>query len=735
MTKRPARFISSILAVLVVLCSLALAQSSNTKDKETQKLWDELMHYALLGKFDLAKGYGQKLIESKPDPVTVLNLAEDARYTNTYTDLTLMQQDTPLTDIAKGISALVEEGRFIVRTDYERIANEIKRLSGTTRGRMLATNRLIDSGEWAVPQLLEAVRDPDRSEEIFVIRDVLPKLGKNAVNPLVVALQQSKDENVQRVALYALGKIGYEGAVPFVKQVVENNPKDSALQKEALQALRQIESGNMGMNPNAPASLLFERLAEQYYNNTDSLRVAQNTSTANVWFWRHKGGLYKEMVERDSFDELMTMRCCEMSIDIDSSRTSAISLWLSAFFRLEANGHPQPEYFGQAHADASTYALTTGPEYLHRVLKRALDNNNRKVALAAIKSLRRNAGQASLLFDLDNTKPLMESMKFADREVRFCAALAIGGISPKQDFENSQIVSAILTEALSQKGQQFALVADDNDQSRNKTAGDLKTAGYAEVSASGDFSRAVKQATELPSFDLIVLNFNVKTPDVKTILEMANDDYRLKYCPTIIIVNDNDKISAELAAKPYPFVRVADEGVGVDQIKEIAAEILTTNKAQTFSADMADDYAVKAAKVIQMLAVTGNTVLKLDVAEAALVSALYSTREAIQLAAIETLARLDSEKSQNALAAMALDADLDMAKRLLVLENLSLSAKQFGNLLSTENIDAVYAIVMDKAQDAQLRNLAAEAYGSLDLPGSRISKFVLEQAAQRATVE
>ncbi len=80
----------------------------------------------------------------------------------------------------------------------------------------------------------------------------------------------------------------------------------------------------------------------------------------------------------------LAMRSCENAVRLDPTRSGAISLWLSSFFRLEAEGFEQPVYFGERHAKAGTYALTAGPEFLHRVVVRALRNRNRPVAMAAI---------------------------------------------------------------------------------------------------------------------------------------------------------------------------------------------------------------------------------------------------------------------------------------------------------------------------------------------------------------
>ncbi len=101
-----------------------LFAQSDTPDVDASLLrdWDDFMHYSLIGKWELARKHGQALIDSNPNPVSVLELAESSRYSDSYRSLTLLKQDSPLRDIADEILKLVEAGRFQRRTDRDRIA-------------------------------------------------------------------------------------------------------------------------------------------------------------------------------------------------------------------------------------------------------------------------------------------------------------------------------------------------------------------------------------------------------------------------------------------------------------------------------------------------------------------------------------------------------------------------------------------------------------------------------------
>ena len=279
-------------------------EADTAKAEQTAFYWDELMHYAVIARWDLAEDNGRNLLGLDPDPVVLLDLAESEKYADSYRNLSLLKQNTPLEGIATEVLKRVEQGRYLRRTDSDRIAVEVKRLSsGTTRGAKMALDRLKDSGEWAVPIMVEALRDPARTDELAVIGWALPKLGRSAINPLVVVLQQCRDLNVRLIAIEALGEIGYQSALPYMREVAESGDSPTELVVAAAEALRAISSDETLVG--SPAAVLFERLGQDYYNGLESLEVPANQDYANIWFWQDERGLYFEQVEREAFDELM----------------------------------------------------------------------------------------------------------------------------------------------------------------------------------------------------------------------------------------------------------------------------------------------------------------------------------------------------------------------------------------------------------------------------------------------
>ena len=558
--------------------------------------WNDFLHYTAIGRFDLAAGYAERLIESNPDPVAVLALSEENP--NGYGILLRMHTvSEELKEVSGQILDIIEQGRFIRRTDAKIIIEEIKRLSSTIRGRIAAQQRLKNAGEYAIPYMLDALADESRKDEFANITDALGKIGRDAIRPLVSALQ-TDSVAVKAEIIRALGEIGYPQSLGYLKYVAEND-QSAQLQELAFGVVEKIDPSALKL----PAAELLFGLAENFYYHSESLAPAADYDFANIWFWdRSSRRLVRQEVEKAYFNELMAMHACEWALKADENLGKAIGLWLAAFFKAESSGLAQPEYFGIAHADAMTYATTAGPEYLHQALERALNENNAYVALGVVEALAANAGEKSLLYRVGTQQPLVKALSFDDRAVRYSAAIAIASAGPTSEFVGSKLIIESLAEAVSRKG--------------------------------------------------------------------------------------------------------------ADQLGN----------------DLADSYALRAVNVMNKLAMTRNNIFDLAGGLSALIGATKGTWTQMQNLAGEVLAGLDSPDAQRAVADMALSSQNSLDVRKYAFGSLAISAKLNANLLTDEQIDAIYSLISSDATDVELRSLAASAYGALNLPSRRVKDLILDQA-------
>jgi hypothetical protein len=429
----------AIMAVALFAVNACFAQT-------LEENWNDFLHYTKIGRFDLARGHAQAVLAGSPDPVKLLELSrENPQGYEILVRVNEVAPDAELADLSGKVLAIIEQGRFIERSEPRIIAEEVRRLSSTDRGWFTAVKRLRNAGEYAIPFMLDALADNSREQEFPDIVRALPQIGRDAIRPLVAALQ-TENVTLKAETIIALGKIGYPQSQAYLKYIIENDGS-AELRGLADESIRQIDPDALKI----PAAVLFYQLAEEYYYHAQSLAPAEDADFANVWFWDPDGKkLVRQKVAKSYFHELMAMRTCEWALKADAGFGSAIGLWVAAFFKAESAGVAMPGYFGERHADALVYATTAGVEYLHQALARAVRDKNAYVALGVIEALGTTAGEKSLLYQIGPAQPLVQALTFDNRMVRYSAAIAIGAAGPRERFAESILVTANLAEALGQ---------------------------------------------------------------------------------------------------------------------------------------------------------------------------------------------------------------------------------------------------------------------------------------------
>lgn len=146
-----------------------------------------------------------------------------------------------------------------------------------------------------------------------------------------------------------------------------------------------------------------------------------------------------------------------------------------------------------------------------------------------------------------------------------------------------------------------------------------------------------------------------------------------------------------------------------------------------WTAELADDYALRAAEAMLKVAVSRNPVIDLLQAQSALIGATQDDRLQIRVLAGRILAYLNSPDAQRAIADAALNAASQMEVRIAAFDSLANSAKLNGNLLPDATVDRVYALTSSDQTDPDLRAAAAAAYGSLNLPSQMVKTLILDQ--------
>ena len=232
------------------------------------------------------------------------------------------QDMEPMKDITAQVVKVLNEGRYTRRSDTKFITDNIDRLTTSERGYVNGIRALRDSGELAVPFLVQYLRDPSKQEYQPVIRCALRDLGKYSLNPLVAATEMN-DWPVLAMVCTSLGDLGYDAAVPYLAKVAANKEVPPPTRAAALAAIQKITGSSSPADTLRPGDL-FYNLGEKFYYDTAAITADPRNAMAALWYWNPDRGLVKVDVVPPIFNELMTMRAAEYALKLGGSSGDAL---------------------------------------------------------------------------------------------------------------------------------------------------------------------------------------------------------------------------------------------------------------------------------------------------------------------------------------------------------------------------------------------------------------------------
>lgn len=701
----------------------ATAPAPQVDEKMLADLWDNFLHGIKVAREDLAESTGRAILESgAARQVYLLSVKDD----NVQWVLTRGEGLGNLKPIIEGIRKMIEEGYNAERSDPTQIARAIDMLGENLRAYEIGASRLVQSGEYAMPQLIYKLTDPGTSATLSErIISVLPRMGKDAVRPLSAALA-AQNQTLLQIASEALGRIRYPESSAALKEMLER--KDLVAQTRQVAQTALAACGGEAVQTAPAASVLYDQ-AEQYYYGRQSVPVDPNAATANVWSWREGLGLEYVSVPKEVFGDIYAMRLTRSALKHDPSFYPAVSLWLAAKMRKGIHlpaGQEDPTATPDE-PSARFYALAGSAKYLQDVLARALRDEDPALALRAIEALAETAGAKSLIEPVTGgVQPLVEALGNRDRQVRLLAALALANALPQEHFTGDDRVVAVLNEALRQRGQRKALLIDADAAQRNLLKDALRSAGY-DVIDEADPDKAMVAGREAGGMDLVVLSAKPIAGDF--IVRMRKEP-ALAALPAVVAYSD-DRLR-RLAADDGGIVLLEGQ-IDAAAVSEAITRAMKVTSATPQSAESTASWAVRAADAIALLGLTGNSVYDVSGTVPMLTSALSDAQDDVAMAAAKALAAMSAPPAQQALADRAMTADLAEQTRVDLLKLLAGSLRRFGSSLGDAQAEAVVALVTDGKQPQAIREAAARVLGAMDLPSERIQTLIVgEQSAAPA---
>lgn len=699
-----------------------------------ESLYTDFLHYAQLGRFATAEAYGRALL-SHPDltPVGLLAVANKDR--KSLDTLLILIKNDAVGDSASKILDLLERGETERRKDPERIQYNIDELlGGNPQQEYFALKHLAQSGEYAAPHMVQALLDPAKKELWPRVIRGLPSLGKDGVNPLVIALSVA-NEDVRLHIIHALGEIGYPQAVPYLRKLTVSPAVTEESKAAVAAAIARIESVSGRPTPGEAADLFFQ-LAEGYYDEDPELRADPRLPEANVWYWDESvQGLKRVPVPTKIFGQVMALRSCEEAMILRNDHTDAIALWLASNIRRESrlgfdtqsgdasesgerdatrpSGFPRALYFTQA----------AGPRYAHLVLDRAVRDQDSDVALGAIEALRVTAGASSLVGTEDYKQPLVLSLHFPDTLVRIRAALALGAALPRTPFSGSELVVPQLAAALGEPGRGQIVAVDADEGNLNRVMGSLRS-NDCEVIGDTKFFRAMDRArTEFASPTAILLSTDISDPDPGEALRRLRGEFAYAKTPVVLLVKERHSVLAEDLAKADRLVELVDARADVGELASAQQRVADRTGKKPIGAEFATSLALETVSTLRNIAESGHSVYSVSAAEPALIAALASSNEQLQTQAASVLALLNSAAAQRAIAHVALDSGTSPPLRLAFIRSLAESARTHGNRLEESQVAQLVNLARIEP-DLTLRTAASESLGALNLANNKASEII-----------
>lgn len=710
---------ASVVTPLLLAAPALHAQQVQENADPLTKAVEDFWHFGKVARYDLAVARAADITAAAGEPTKVLEAFEKVagdRGDDLNEWIIRWQGIDETKEVANQLAEIINKGRFERRGNPEFIQSNIDRLAVNARAYGLAMVQLRESGELAVPLMLEVLKDPSKAAQHGAVRRAIVDLGRYALNPLVAATE-TKDLQQLEMVITLLGNLGYDAAVPYLVRINESGPTDT-IRAAADRALEQIRySGN------ASAGDLFYELSEKLYYDKSSLTADTRFPTANVWRMDAEKGLVRTTVPPAIFNEIMAMRAAEYALERNTQH-DALSLWLAANYKREAElpAGEQDATRAENQPNAHYYGVTAGTQYLNAALARALRDRNNAVALAAVKSLQEIAGDSN--FKAGNTRAVIEAMQYGDRRVRFEAAFTVAQALPQSPFEGQEMVVPLLAEALSQTGTPSVLAVLPTQDAVNAMVEPLKAQGFS-VTGATSAAAALSASASLPAIDVVLISDDLPPTEIETLLGLIAQTPKVRAAGKLFLVKSN--------ASQWESRKATDPTISTTTLTDPSAlkDVITAAReasgALPLDPELATQYATRAGELIKRLAISRGQVLDLTPARSTLLGALEDARPEIVKLAGEGLALMNNADAQKGILLKATTEDTPDDVKVSLFKSVAVSAKFWGNLLDTAQVEALDAVVKD-ATNADVRAAAAEARGALNLPSDQAKTLILSQS-------
>ncbi len=691
--------VRSILVLMVVVlgglnrspqsCARAPGPELFAQEPQTpMELWSAIDYLVRTGQSKKAVPYLEKFTKAQVDEATMVAIRD--KY---GAGSILRLADDPAT--SKYTQPLAERLMEAVRrhaVQPERIVQAVAELTGTSEEQDYAVARLTEAGPYAVPALVEALKNPELTpaKRALLVHN-MGRLDRTAV-PALIPVLDSSDPRLAADAATALGAIGDPRAIPFLTYPASAAQFPPAVREAAQAAIGKLTGRSFALQPQSPAQVLTQA-AWSFHRH----QVEFPGDPVAVWVWDKDRKLpVPQAMKLGEAEGYLGLRLATEAVQLQpldhSARTALVSLSLEkAIDRVGYHAFPAQ--------DQGTFnkALTAGPTVLAEVLRKAIADGKDELAAVAATALGQTTDPTALPLS-GHPHPLVEALSARGPHTQFAAAKALVQMAPTQPFPGSSRVVPTLARFATAQKLPKAVIIDGNPNRGSQLAGALKAIGYeTDLETTGD--QGFLAAADSADVELVAVSYAQahRAWNLIDILTNFKNDARTANLPVYIYGPrnlDRDRFSLQDSFPNARFLVQPTSG-------PILESLLGGRPAKLTPAERAG-YAGEAASLLAKVANQPRSPYAPDLnsSEPALTVALNQPETS--QAASSALGEVPSPDAQQSLADVVLDPSRPAEDRRTSAGQLARSIQRFGPLVTGDQ-ESLLAAEFRTEPDPQFR--------------------------------
>jgi len=680
---------------------------------------DELMFaIATLADMDRpreTKFYIKKLIDLKPDQNVLAGLQRERGSAFFYR----ISREEVLKPEGEMLGKAVLRAAYEVSRDPARLRTLIKQLSEPSFGvRQQAIEDLSGVGRGAVPAFLEALADPNRSNEHPQIRAAVVQLGRAMVDPMLGALETPNDD-LRIQVMETLGQFESRRAVKSLVGPYLFADSPPAVRQAAGRAIVAI----VGEAPTRyDVERFLYRRAKEYYAGELPGRL-DDEYRVEIWRWdeKQKTSVPRRYAATDA-SRMLAARLARDLYEIAPENTDFRRFFLLTnldFAKTEAGlDRPIPKGESTVHG----VAFDAGAEVVEDVLAYATENGYVVAAVAAAELLGDFRDAKLVQSDDGKPRPLAMALRHGDRRLRMTAAVAIMKLDPKQPYAGSSYLPETFGYVIRTAGSRRALIVHPSVEKAQSLIGTLNQIGFeADPARSG--REAFLLAAKNPDYEFALVHDSINYPDANETVQMFRRDPRTNRLAIGLMAREHRMEWGKRFAERDPLVESFPRPHDPELMAFQVARLLDLASRGLVSHEQRMKQAASALNYLTRLAENREDYVFYDV---------YRQQDAIQSAffvpelsakAARLMGLLGNAKAQLALVTLASQHARPLAERQAAAEGFESAVERCGLLLKRDEILLQYdRYNQSETLDAGTQQVLADILDAIEAPSKKMSQ-------------